>query len=102
MALHHELVCLRKVALRLGELHDGRQWLLRPDTTARLLKREITVDELSDGDVFYDTVQKGVDMKFGIDIASLAYKRLVERVVLIAVMRTSYRRQNWRGEKDWM
>jgi len=84
MALHHELVCLRKVALRLGELHDGRQWLLRPDSTARLLKREITVDELSDGDVFYDTVQKGVDMKFGIDIASLAYKRLVERVVLIA------------------
>ncbi len=31
----------------------------------------------------YDTTQKGVDIKFGIDIASLAYKRLVERVVLI-------------------
>lgn len=27
--------------------------------------------------------QKGVDIKLGIDIASLAYKRLVERVVLI-------------------
>jgi uncharacterized LabA/DUF88 family protein len=83
IALHHQLICLRKVALRLGELHDGRQWLLRPETTKRLLKREITVDQLTDRDVFYDTVQKGVDIKFGIDIASLAYKRLVERVVLI-------------------
>jgi uncharacterized LabA/DUF88 family protein len=81
--LHHELVCLRKVALRLGELHDGTQWLLRAEPTKRLLKREITVDQLTEHDVVYDTTQKGVDIKFGIDIASLAYKRLVERVVLI-------------------
>lgn len=38
--LHHELVCLRKVALRLGELHDGAQWLLKAEATKRLLKRE--------------------------------------------------------------
>lgn len=81
--LHHELVCLRKVALRLGELHDGSQWLLRAEPTKRLLKREITVEQLTEDDVVYDTTQKGVDIKFGIDIASLAYKRLVERVVLI-------------------
>jgi hypothetical protein len=74
---------LRKVALRLGELHDGTQWLLRAEPTKRLLKREITVDQLTEHDVVYDTTQKGVDIKFGIDIASLAYKRLVERVVLI-------------------
>lgn len=81
--LHHELVCLRKVALRLGELHDSGQWLLRAGPTKRLLTREIEVDDLTEADVVYDTTQKGVDMKFGIDIASLAYKRLVERVVLI-------------------
>lgn len=81
--LHRELVCLRKVALRLGELHDGSQWLLRAAPTKRLLNREISVDELTEADVVYDTTQKGVDIKFGIDIASLAYKRLVERVVLI-------------------
>jgi len=28
-------------------------------------------------------VQKGVDMKIGLDIASMAYKKLVERIVLI-------------------
>lgn len=81
--LHRELVCLRKVALRLGELHDGAQWLLRAEPTKKLLKREMTVDQLTEHDVVYDTTQKGVDIKFGIDIASLAYKRLVERVVLI-------------------
>lgn len=83
MALHHELVCLRKVALRFGELHDGRQWLLRAEPTRRLLKREISVADLTENDVVYDTSQKGVDVKFGIDIASLAYKRLVDKVVLI-------------------
>ena len=47
------------------------------------LRREITADQLTENDVVYDTVQKGVDMKLGIDIASLAYKKLVDRVVLI-------------------
>lgn len=82
-ALHHELVCLRKVALRLGELSDGRQWLLKGEPTRRLLDKEIEVEHLTEHDVTYDTTQKGVDIKFGIDIASLAYKKLVERVVLI-------------------
>ena len=82
-ALHHELVCLRKVALRLGELSDRRQWLLRDETTKRLLKGQINVQDLTEDDVTYDVTQKGVDIKFGIDIASLAYKRLVEKVVLI-------------------
>jgi uncharacterized LabA/DUF88 family protein len=82
-ALHHALVCKRKVALRLGELSDGRCWLLKEVPTRRLLRREITIDQLTENDVAYDATQKGVDIKFGIDIASLAYKRLVERVVLI-------------------
>jgi uncharacterized LabA/DUF88 family protein len=81
--LHHELVCLRKVALRLGELSDRGQWQLRPRITKRLLAGKIQLEDLTEHDVVYDSVQKGVDIKFGIDIASLAYKRLVERVVLI-------------------
>ena len=81
--LHRALVCKRKVALRLGELSDGCRWLLKPDATQRLLKRAMTVDQLVESDVMYDTMQKGVDIKFGIDIAALAYKKLVERVVLI-------------------
>jgi uncharacterized LabA/DUF88 family protein len=33
--------------------------------------------------VIYDVVQKGVDARMSLDIASLSYKRLVERIVLI-------------------
>jgi uncharacterized LabA/DUF88 family protein len=82
-ALHRELICLRKVALRLGELSDGGQWRLRPQITKRLLKREIVLDDLTEADIVYDATQKGVDIKLGIDIASLAYKRLVDKIVLI-------------------
>ena len=71
--LHRALVCKRKVALRLGELHDGRRWLLKQEPTRRLLRREITIDQLTERDVMYDTTQKGMDIKFGIDIASLAF-----------------------------
>jgi uncharacterized LabA/DUF88 family protein len=81
--LHRTLICLRKVALRLGELHDGQQWLLRAEPTKRLLSGKISLQDLRDTDVVYDTTQKGVDIKLGIDIASLALKRLVDRVVLI-------------------
>lgn len=82
-SLHEELVCLRKVALRLGELSDRGQWQLRPQITKLLLKGKIKLEELTGDDVIYDSVQKGVDIKLGIDIASLAYKRLVDKVVLI-------------------
>ncbi len=58
MELHRELVCLRKVALRLGELHYGGQWLLRAEPTRRLLKREITVNDLADPDVVYGRGKK--------------------------------------------
>lgn len=81
--LHRELVCLRKVALRLGELMDDTRWVIKAEPLKRLLSREITIDDLKETDVAYDVTQKGVDIKFGIDIASLAYKKLVDRVVLI-------------------
>lgn len=81
--LHDELVCMRKVALRLGELADDSQWTIRREPLKRLLRKEISIDDLTDADLRYEVSQKGVDIKFGIDIASLAYKKLVDRVVLI-------------------
>nr|WP_298716900.1 NYN domain-containing protein [uncultured Steroidobacter sp.] len=81
--LHRELVRMRKVALRLGELAEDSRWIIRPESLRRLLKKEITLDDLTEDDVRYNVTQKGVDIKFGIDIASLVYKRLVERIVLI-------------------
>lgn len=82
--LHTELRKQRKMALRLGHVQEGRGWLIRPDKARQLLNGDIEVQALQVGDVSYDFRQKGVDMKIGLDIASLAYKKLVDQIVLIA------------------
>lgn len=83
--LHKELVKLRKVALRRGRLSDGsRGWIIRSRPTKQLLNGVIASSDLTESDVEYDVSQKGVDMKIGLDIASLAHKRLVGRIVLVA------------------
>jgi len=80
-----ELKKLRKVALRLGYLNQrSAYWALKPDAFKRLLGGDLKVEELSEDDVQYEVRQKGVDMKLGLDIASLAYKRLVDQIVLVA------------------
>jgi uncharacterized LabA/DUF88 family protein len=74
----------RKVALRLGVLKDNQSWLIRPERTKELLSGKITLNDLNEDDVFYNIAQKGVDIKIGLDIASLAYKRLVNRIILVS------------------
>lgn len=51
------------------------------DTAMRLRKRWF---ELSNDDVSLDLRQKGVDMRIGLDIASLALKRFVNTIVLVS------------------
>jgi len=80
----NELRKKRKLALRLGELYDGRQWIIRPNKMKELLKGQIEVKDLTDNDFYYDIRQKGVDIKIGIDIAALAYKKMVEQIILIS------------------
>jgi uncharacterized LabA/DUF88 family protein len=41
-------------------------------------------DEISQDDVKYEVRQKGVDMRIGLDIASMAYKRQVDQLILVA------------------
>lgn len=84
-ALFNELSKKRKVALRLGRLaQHSAGWRIRQGPTKELLKKTITVDDLAENDVSYEIKQKGVDMRIGLDIASLAYKKLVDQIVLIA------------------
>ncbi len=78
-----ELVQMRKVALRLGELADRRRWRIRSEATRKLLEGSLQLSELQANDVTYDVEQKGVDIKMALDIAALAYKRLVDRIVLV-------------------
>lgn len=74
----------RKVALRVGTLKDSGHWEIRPAATRDLLSGKITISDLKEDDVFLAVRQKGVDMKIGVDIASLALKKFVDRIVLFS------------------
>ena len=50
----------------------------------KLLSGKTTLEDLGDADVKYDVTQKGVDMRIGLDIASMAFKRQVLQIILVA------------------
>lgn len=80
----NELKKKRKVALRLGVLEDRKRWIIKPDKTKSLLAKEISIDDLEEGDVVFDLSQKMVDIKIGLDIASITLKKLVDQIILIS------------------
>ena len=84
IALHDELKKQRKIALRLGRLDGGKEWVMTPKSTKQILTGKKQLGELSQEDVRLEVKQKGVDIKIGIDIASLAYKGLVNQIILVA------------------
>ena len=79
-----ELKRLRKVAIRLGYLKERKAWTISPEKTKDLLSGVCSAESLQPEDVKYGITQKGVDIKIGLDIASLAYKRLVDRIILVS------------------
>jgi uncharacterized LabA/DUF88 family protein len=83
LAAHEQLRQARKVALRLGRLNDKVGWRLTDEAQTRLLHGQTGFDA-SDTDFELDVVQKGVDMRLGMDVASLAYKKQVNQIVLVA------------------
>jgi len=75
----------RKFALRLGRLAEiGHGYRLNSDAVKKLCGKRISVDDLKESDFTIEAKQKGVDMRIGIDIAHLAYKRLVSQIILIS------------------
>lgn len=79
------IITKRKVALRIGELLDSAtEYTLNSSAVKKLCRKEITVDNLTEDDFSLSIKQKGVDMRIGLDIASMAHKRLVDQIVLIA------------------
>lgn len=84
-ALHAELKAMRKVALRLGYLDENNaRWEIKPPVLEQLLKGKKRWEDLNADDVYYYARQKGVDMRIGLDIASMAFKKQVDQIVLIA------------------
>lgn len=82
--LFSELKQQRKIALRLGFLkNSSKQWSIRSRHTKPLLRGEKKIEELDSGDLDYPLKQKAVDMKVGLDIATLAFKNQVSQIILI-------------------
>lgn len=82
---HEVLRSLRKVVLRLGEIPTNQVcWQLKTEVLKDLTTGKRRWEDLTDDDFRLDLRQKGVDMRLGLDIASLAYKRQVNQIVLIS------------------
>lgn len=72
-------------ALRLGKTAwRDNGWILNQDKLKALVAKKITVDDLSGTDVTPLIEQKAVDMKMGLDIASIATKRVAEKLIIIS------------------
>jgi uncharacterized LabA/DUF88 family protein len=82
---HGTLRGMRKVALRMGEIPTSQvRWQLKPTPLKDLTHGRRAWESLTDEDFCLDLKQKGVDMRLGLDIASLAYKRQVNQIVLVS------------------
>ncbi len=75
----------RKFALRLGEISESSvEFRLTRKATNALLGKTKTIDDIGHDDLEYRANQKGVDMKIGIDIASMVFKKQVNQIILIS------------------
>lgn len=78
-----QLNAMPQVALRIGSL-NYRGWKLTDKFYENLIKGTVAPNSISAFDIKPNFMQKGVDMKIGIDIASLVFKKLVDRIVLFS------------------
>ena len=68
----------------MGSLAEKANYNLKPDITKQLLNGKKSLADLTENDFEFHAQQKGVDMRIGIDIASLAYKKQADQIILIA------------------
>lgn len=81
--VHREVQKVRKVALRLGRLNETVSWRLKPEATTEL-RKDPAAFQPSDSHFEIDTKQKGVDMRLGLDVAAMAFKKQVNQIVMVA------------------
>lgn len=70
------------MALRLGKVSWQNDWLLNSSKLKELISGNNI--QICDDDLYPNIKQKTVDMKIGLDIATITYKKLANRIVLIA------------------
>jgi len=84
-SFHQCLRSLRKVALRFGHIPTTQvRWQLAPNALKALVSGQREWSSITDQDFQLDLHQKGVDMRLGLDIASLTHKGQINQIVLIS------------------
>ena len=79
-----ELTLKDNPALRMGRLGAAHvKYVLKSNVEQAILEGRKTIAQLTRQDLKLDMGQKGVDMRLGLDLVSLALKRLVDQVVVI-------------------
>jgi uncharacterized LabA/DUF88 family protein len=85
LEFHNELRKLRKVALRLGYLDEwNAHWTLKEEPLRRVCRGKAKISDLNDEDFAFTVRQKGVDMRIGLDIASVTFKKQANQIVLVS------------------
>lgn len=80
-----ELKHQRKFALRMGRLSSNNtHYVLKYESLKKLCSGKMNVSDLTLNDLYLNLEQKGVDMRIGIDISSLAFKKQVSQIILIS------------------
>ncbi|MGN0157245.1 MAG: NYN domain-containing protein [Lachnospiraceae bacterium] len=80
-----ELKHQRKFALRLGRLAEEQAFInIKPEAFRKIINGALKIEDLSERDFSLSVSQKGVDMRIGVDISSLAFKNQVDRIILIS------------------
>ena len=82
-ALFDQLRRTPNFAVRLGETVAERQWILGADAQSALLKGTRNWASVNDSDFVPGIRQKAVDMRLGLDIASISLKRQADTIVLV-------------------
>lgn len=82
--LFQELRSMPNTAVRLGEVRRSGGWTLRSQVLKQLLQKKIKWEDLEDDDFILSLQQKAVDMRVGMDIATLTLKKQVDTLVLVA------------------
>ena len=74
------------LAVRLGEVKkdSNRSWILNIRPQKDLLKGRRSGNDLTDDDFSPSFRQKGVDMRIGLDIASITLKRQADVIILVS------------------
>ena len=80
-----ELKHRRKFALRMGRISENQLYYsIKREPTKKLFNKTVTIDDLTLSDLELNLEQKGVDMRIGVDISSLAFKHQVDQIILIS------------------